>query len=395
MAARNFFGDGSLTIKYKGKPVIVWPLVKNKILRDREGNIYLTWWPTPDDLPSTPTQRERYKWRKEQIAYRRFPDGLVSCERALLYATLSGEIKFSEIEELKALAEKVNAELTILDEENTQLVGELKKDVATIAKAIEHAQSLPLVEAQNQVVYLALFRDKLGRVNVGVLRCRSATIAERLRERLEAISFWSSDYRVRYAMVKDINEKFYRALDRFKKALEIDLEKLEVALKEKKAIKKYLEARLITYADFFQRWFGIKPYHNWVKHTIVDLNSARMYLDWSEMLDVQRVLQKLIIAARYKMAHQAIDQAIFITADVKPKKDGLWRYDPEITQELVRLIVPAYENIETLPYSLLGFGVSVSRVITHLRIVAYDQLENGFYLETTLRSALKDISKSM
>lgn len=383
-------------IKYQKKNILVWPIVERKIVRDAKRSIYMSWWPTPDDFPNTPKGRRDYKFQKDQIAYRKFDDGMVSVERALTYAFLGGEVTIIDYSELQALAAQIGADLEILDGKDKALMGNIKRDVLCISQAIEHAQSIPMVESKPQLVYLALVYDKLGRVNRCALRCRMTAVTERFQERLENISFWSSDYQTRLALVMQINARFYRALDHFKSALTVDLVKMEEAMKNNRPFKKYLDKRMTTYGDFFQIWFGIKPFHNWIKHTLIDLMSVRQYLEWSEVIDAQRVMKKMIEVTRYKMEQQQIDKAIFILADRKISQLGdVLKYDEDTRWEIGTMLRLALAVINNVDIETFNFVAPAKDVRVKLTDVTEHLLPHGCKTPSQVRDTLKEISRLM
>lgn len=325
----------SLTIVHNKKRIMVRPLIGNddRVVVDTAGAIYCSWWPTPDDLPTTPKQRSRYRYKAHHRAYRKFADGLVSFERGLHYALVSGDARILTHQEWEELLKDTQLKCSLLESSDDALKEELKGNLASVAQALGRVSSLPLQEARHQLTLAVLFEDSLHRFNVGVITCRTQAAFDRVRERLTALRAWSSDYHDRLTAVRAMNRQFAKALERFADSLKTSIDQLH--RKEVPYAKRItaLSKQLAVYEQYFMRWTHIKPYSAWARHTIDDIRSAQFRLELNDLRESSQLLVKMLRFTGFKRLQGVIDQHIFdlsFTFDKETSQEVLYRVQREL-----------------------------------------------------------------
>jgi len=310
---KSFFYNAKKCIDYNGKKITVWCLFKedDRIVIDIKGNIYSSWWPTPEDFPTTPGKRARYAFNKTQRSYRMFSQGIVSFQRGLRHALVSGNSRILTHKEWSDLLTEAQAEFCVFDSIDPGQKESLRRDLESVNNAITRATSQPLEEAGKHLRLALMFEDSLGRFNIGVVQCRTTAAFNRIRERIDSMYAWSSDFNDRLASITHLNNFFQKSLVHLEHALQNNISYIEHNPDPKKQIL-YLTRELEKYKSHFMRWTHIKPYDRWVRHTFDDIHAILFRLSIQDHSEIPSILNRMLEFTRFKIMQHSIDTLIFI-----------------------------------------------------------------------------------
>ncbi len=172
-------------IEYKGKKLCAYH-IKNfpkSIFVDLAGNLYMTYWPTPD-------ARDEKKERELRL-YKE------------VYSLLRGVIQTMERTKTKRLPDlegltqdcmEIGAEIRDIRAADEKDIEFAQRSMASVLEKIRFAQTPELKEASEKICFAIIFRDRLGRINIGMVSARLVAVKNRLVERIQNILSWMKKY---------------------------------------------------------------------------------------------------------------------------------------------------------------------------------------------------------
>ncbi|MDO8582173.1 MAG: hypothetical protein Q7S16_04855 [bacterium] len=128
-----------------------------------------------------------YVSNAKQNRWTRTEHGIFEVERMLWEMMLGYRIELPSIEALREEAQKLNIEFETLDIGDPDVQDRVREQIIAIAEPLAHVRSEPKKAARKQIVVCLLFRDKLGRLNIGVFRARTIAALNRLFDRIKEI----------------------------------------------------------------------------------------------------------------------------------------------------------------------------------------------------------------
>ncbi len=271
---------------------------------DKKGQLYTTYW-------QTETKRPEGKCRINKRHWRRYPKGLYSLERGLLYALLeTEEVRIPTLHELQKFCQDKRARIRVLKDG----ISELQTIAAefTELKAYLAAKTRwTFRESNQQLRFFLLLRDGLGRLNVGVLQARLSTIDNRFSQELEHLLGWTPHYAARVSTVTALQRQFERSTETICRKLGAMLAHQAFQTgktpDQQVALMREVLNRQILILQTLQQ---IQPFTKWAKYCLADLIEADNLLRQKKFPEAQVVIKRILEAMRLRIFGFQLEELI-------------------------------------------------------------------------------------
>lgn len=262
---------------------------KDLVALDREGSLYTTWWETQTIKPQGKRRIFERHWKKYEA-------GIYSLKRSLTYALLGTErIKVPTIDELQEFCRNKNAEIAIFEGDPSQCLERIAGQFEEIESFLTGRRRWTLTESQRQLEFFLLLRDSQGRINLGVLRARLATINRRFETELEHLLGWLPHYAARLSAVTNLQHRIEAKVRQIQRQLNDILD--HQAFQDGKITLKQIEglkSNVKTVADTLVRLEKIQPFTAWASHCLVDLRSVYRLIGWRQFEKAKPIIEKIL-----------------------------------------------------------------------------------------------------
>lgn len=182
-------------IEYKGKKLCAFHInnFPHSIYVDLSGNLYMTYWPTPNARD----ERKERELRLYKEIYSLLRGVIQTMERTKTK-------RLPDLEELTQDCREIGAEIKDIRVADKKDIEKAQRSMASILERIQFAQTPELKEASEKICFAIIFRDSLGRINIGMVSARLVAVKNRLVERMQNILSWM----IKYAEWKQSIEAF-------------------------------------------------------------------------------------------------------------------------------------------------------------------------------------------
>lgn len=302
-----------IRIRYQSnnqKPQQIWVAVlatiggNNLVAVDKQGQLYTTYWQTETARPRGNRVISKRHWR-------RYPKGLYSLERGLLYALIEAEeVKIPTLRELQEFCQDKCVQIRILEND----ISELQTIAAefTELKAYLAAKTRwTFRESNQQLRFFLLLRDGLGRINIGVLQARLSAIDWRFSQELKNLVGWMPHYAARISTVITLQKQFERSTETIGRKLG--------AMLAHQAFKtgKTQDRQIALMCDVLNRQIlilqtlrQIQPFTKWATYCLEDLIKADDLLYRKQFTDAQVVIKRVLQAMHLRIFGFQLEELI-------------------------------------------------------------------------------------
>ena len=201
--------DFDIAIKHQDTTVKVRPLFakSDHVFIDADGAIYQKTWKREKRTGTTPAQRKKIKYTKDDIAYNKFSDGILSLRRSLLYGMHSGSVAIVTHKDWLELVEQFHDDILVFNLEEWSGYVRLLSEAAQEMKTLK---TPPMHEVRAQLVSIIQLQDVQGRVNISALCCRGVAVQERIIERLKTLRAWQAHFTTQSVLIENEWKKFQK-----------------------------------------------------------------------------------------------------------------------------------------------------------------------------------------
>ncbi len=254
---------------------------------DKDGRLYTTWW----DERARKCHGFRPRYFRHWRCYRA---GLHYLKRGLVQALLEAqEIKIPSLARLQTFCQQKNIKLTVLEGDIEKQLVRFAQQFDDLGEFLKGRKSHLLKAAKTQLNFLLLLRDSLGRVNIGVLRCRLATIDLRFTDELRDLLGWMPHYAARLSSIYQLERQFQRNVSDLQRSLQamISHEGFKTGQTSNRQIQGIQQAigRQIALLKTLQ---PIQPFICWAGHCISDLQTAGDLIGQGNFAEAKKLLDR-------------------------------------------------------------------------------------------------------
>jgi len=278
---------------------------KDLVALDRNGDLYTTWWETDSVRPLGKRRIFQRHWKK-------YENGIYSLKRSLTYALLgTKKIKVPTMEELQAFCKCKNAEIALLEEDPSKCLERIAGQFDEIEAFLSRRKRWTLTEAQRQLDFFLLLRDSQGRLNIGVLRARLATIDRRFEEELKHLLGWMPHYAARLSAVSNLQHRIEAKVAQTQRQLNAMLS--HQAFTSGSTTAKQitgLRSNIQTVAQAITRLQKIKPFTTWAGHCLADLRQAYRQVGFRQFNDARTAIETTLQSIRLQIVGFELEDLI-------------------------------------------------------------------------------------
>ncbi|MBU0596808.1 hypothetical protein KKA94_01455 [Patescibacteria group bacterium] len=219
---------------------------------------------------------------------------------------------------------RINFKLLSTDEEEQEV---FRTRLNSLLLGLARVQDEDKVQAKNQIEHCVLLKDSIGRLNIGVLRCRTTSSIKKLEKRVGKIG------RIEPRVVRYQRKLLYfiGSLERLNRdALETIRTAIRLVYNHSIDDKKNHDAiwDAITSARQYIEEMNLKPFLNSRPHLLADATEALSHLKNRDDKDLRSVLKKIREALFLKNTRGALESA---QADITL---GI-RFHSDVTHEII------------------------------------------------------------
>lgn len=313
-------------IDYKGKKLRVFP-IKNfprSICLDLSGNLYMSYWPTPE-------KRDERKPRQ----YRMYKD-IYSLFRAVMQTMERTKAnRLPCLDQLTDDCREICADIRDIRKADEKDILKAQISMTKVLGQIMNGVTPEIREASEKVSFAIIFRDSLGRINTGMVSARLFAARNRIVERMQNILQWMR----KYAEWKESIQTFVffhknylpRLANRLKILIDsevsnlFDSDKIGILINKLRNIWRELEHLI---------WVG--GWKNWCYQIKKDINEclAKISEDGREKikLRIEKIRQSVLLKiAQYTIHDILLDMDIELSQNVFEKSSHLAKIDLAIS----------------------------------------------------------------
>ena len=305
------------------------------VVCDQQGRIYTTWWTEPAYLYQDFRTTDR-RWRRYNL-------GIFYLGRALLYALTEAEqIKIPAIGELQTFCRKHNAEIAALQGNILPQFQAMGRQFSQLQEFLQRRKRQGFKQSQQQLHFFLLFRDKLGRINVGVLRARLAAIDWRFMKELEHLCGWTPHYAARLQAVHNLQRQLQRNVEDTNSRLSAMM--AHEAMKSGQTSAKQIFGLMSVINSVIQvinQLSAVQPFCRWAKHCLNELDFSLAAIDNDNFFTAQRILVQLLESMKLRLIGFELEKLIEqISLDLllgRTNRDAYWHRLIKLRDQLERV----------------------------------------------------------
>jgi len=274
------------------------------IVVDRQGRLYTTYWTEGAEIwqDFRPIRR---RWRRHNF-------GIFSLGRALVYAlTEAKQITMPSIGELRAFCQNHNARIGMLEGNILEHLQAMSRQFTELREFLQNRRRKRLRESREQLGFVLLFRDRLGRINIGVIQARLAAIDNRFRKELEHLCGWTPHYAARLQAVRNLQQQFrqqVRQVEQSLKAMTGHEAFCRTATTDKQVAG--MACALRRQIEVLGQLKTIQPFTRWVQYCHDDLNTAAQLVESHNFSKALEVIKRLLEAMKLRLIGFEVEQLI-------------------------------------------------------------------------------------
>jgi len=309
LSTKNGYQRGErIRLRWKGQRVTATVLVaiegKDLVVVDDQGRLYTTYWTTEAQWH----EKKSLSFRR----WRRFEHGIFYLGRALEHALFgAAEIKIPTMEELQTFCREKNAEVSLLEGPILPHLQAMTSQFGKLWQFLVARKNRPLVESKTQLSLFLLLRDSLGRVNIGVLQARLATIDFRFMKELEHMCGWMPHYAARIESVRRLQLKFRQDIRQVAQSLRAmtahaGFKTGRTTEQQTKAMAGVIRRQIQVLGELE----AINPFVRWAKYCQTDLELAAQQIETGNFTQAQEEINRLLESMKLRLLGFELEELI-------------------------------------------------------------------------------------
>ena len=291
---------------------------------DTQGRVYTTYWETNAEQAGHPKIGKRH-WRC-------YKTGLFYLHRGLVAAMITAEeFKIPTLEALQAFCQDQQAEISILSgKQDLAQLQIISRQFGQLHDFLKGKIRWPLTESRDQLSFFLLLRDRLGRVNVGVLQARLSTINRRFTTELAHLLGWLPHYAARQQAIGGLLRHLQRQVAGIERALTAMAKHKGLSQGQTDATQiTGLNAALGRHITTIEALQEIQPFAQWAQFCLDDLKKAQSALSQARFADARQLIARLTYSSRLRYLGFALEEVIAgLSVDLllgRPERDAYWQ----------------------------------------------------------------------
>jgi len=237
---------------------------------DRQGRFYTTWWEVNAEKSAQLCIGQRH--------WRRYEKGIYYLRRSLLLAMAQTRSnKIPSLSNLLQLCRKTQTTIfTFSGKNDLKRLEALSGQFEALQDFLKGRRRWPLKDSRDQLNFFLLFKDRLGRVNVGVLQARLSTIDRRFMAELQHLTGWLPHYAARFESVYNLQLDLQKQVQQMAQSLSAMTthQAFQTGQTDEKQIKGLIAA-MKRNLRVIKALSVIKPFDRWAKMCAKDLAQAK------------------------------------------------------------------------------------------------------------------------
>lgn len=305
------------------------------VVCDQQGRLYTTWW--------TEAAEFYQDFRVTDRRWRRYNLGIFYLGRALLYALTEAEqIKIPAIGELQTFCHKHNAMIAALQDNILPQLQATSRQFGRLQEFLKSRKRQGFRQSQEQLRFFLLFRDRLGRINVGVLQARLAAIDWRFMKELEHLCGWTPHYAARLQAVRNLQQQFRQTVQDAN--LRLSAMMAHEAMRQGKTSAKQvagLKSVVSSVIEVVVKLAAVQPFCRWAKYCLADLRSALAEIDANRFAIAYVTLKRLLESMKLRLIGFELEKLVEqISLDLllgRTDRDAYWHRLIKLHDQLERI----------------------------------------------------------
>lgn len=237
----------------------------------------------------------------------RVEHGVIAFYRMLTNICVNHDHELPRLEEVAALCRGVNVELILLDKDGGN-GNPIRHDLTRATTLVGRVVDPDKVRAKRHIELSLPLRDSKGRVNIGVLRCRSTTAFDNIMSRMNRVRGmrpWIWYYR---QMIRELIETLDGLVRSAERTLARAYQKVLSLSEINERTKRYLDEQLRV-AEGYLRLADVKPYTRVRAHTLRETAEMRQALAANDRAAFVRLAEVSLMSLRLLLCRTPIELA--------------------------------------------------------------------------------------